>query len=392
MFALVDCNNFYASCERTFNPALLNRPVVVLSNNDGCIIARSNEAKVLGIVMGAPYFQHKEAMEKNNVAVFSSNYELYGDMSARVMETLLHHAPDLEVYSVDEAFLNLTGVARLDAFCRSLHHKVRRDTGIPVSIGVAPTKTLAKVANHIAKKRPENNGVCMLDTEDKIKSALADFAIGDVWGIGRALRRFCNDLGIETALDFASKPNDWLRQHFHVTGLRTAWELRGQPCIAFNQMPPERKGIAVTRCFSTRLTDYDKVKEALVSYTVRAAEKMRKERRMAGKVLVFIHTSPHAKNEPHCYRDKSYKLSYPTNDTFDLIPYTLKALQNIYQPGYRYMKAGVEYSDLIEEGKENADLWVQPQSEKQAKLMKEIDKLNLYYGRNKVFYAGMGIK
>lgn len=392
MFAIVDCNNFYASCERAFNASLLNRPVVVLSNNDGCVIARSNEAKALGIKMGAPYFQFKETMEKYNVAIFSSNYELYGDMSARVMETLLAYTPELEVYSVDEAFLNVKGIIDLENYSRNLRYIVGKNTGIPVSIGIAPSKTLSKMANHFAKKKPELKGVCILDTKAEITDALSNFPINEVWGIGRALSQFCTDIGIETALDFATKPDEWIRQHFTITGLRTAWELRGQPCIAFNQMPPERKGIAVTRSFSKRLTEYGDMKEAVISFTVRAAEKMRKEKRIANRVLVFIHTSPFAKSEPYLYRDKSFKLSYPTNNTIDLIPYTVKALEQIYKPGYRYMKAGVEFSGLIEEGKENYDLWIKPNAEKQKVLMKEIDKLNLHYGRNTVFYAGMGIK
>ena len=391
MFAIVDCNNFYASCERAFNATLLNRPVVVLSNNDGCVIARSNEAKALGIKMGAPYFQFKEVMEQNNVAIFSSNYELYGDMSARVMETLLAHAPELEVYSVDEAFLCLKGISDLENYSRHLRYIVGKNTGIPVSIGIAPSKTLSKLANHYAKKKPEWKGVCILETKAQITNALADFPIGEVWGIGRALSQFCTGIGIETALDFAAKPDDWIRQHFTITGLRTAWELRGQPCIAFNQMPPERKGIAVTRSFSKRLTEYADMKEAVISFTVRAAEKMRKEKRIANRVLVFIHTSPFAKQEPHLYRDKLVKLSYPTNNTIDLIPYTVGALEQIYEPGYRYMKAGVEFSGLMEEGKENFDLWIQPDADKQKTLMKEIDKLNVHYGRNTIFYAGMGI-
>ena len=391
MFALVDCNNFYASCERVFNPKLENKPVVVLSNNDGCIIARSNEAKQLGIVMGAPYFKHKQDLERHNVAVFSSNYELYGDMSARVMEVLLKESSQLEVYSVDEAFINLKGINNYEEFAQNLRQLVKRSTGIPVSIGIGPTKTLAKVANHSAKKKPEHKGVCCLVTKQQIEQALENFPIGEVWGIGRAWRRFCNEIGIETAADFAGRPDDWIRQNFHVVGLRTAWELRGTSCIPFNQAPPAAKGIAVTRCFSQRLTDIDKLQEALLSYTARAAEKMRKEKLAARHMLVFIHTSPHAKQEPLYYKKTSFTLPYPTNNTLELIPYTVKALKRIYQPGHRYMKGGIEFTDLVEEDHENLDIFIKPTSQKDTQLMKAIDRLNLHYGRNKVFFAGMGI-
>lgn len=391
MYAIVDCNNFYPSCERLIDPALENRPVVVLSNNDGCIIARSNEAKALGIAMGDPFFKHKENLQKHNVAVFSSNYELYGDMSARVMEVLLAESPDLEVYSVDEAFIDLKDMPDLESFARSLHTKVKRSTGIPVSIGIAPTKTLAKVANHSAKKKPEYKGVCCLQNAEQIDKALQQFPIGDVWGIGRAWRESCNKMGIETAAEFAAQPNDWLRQHFHVVGLRTAWELRGISCIPFNQAPPPRKGISVTRSFSQRLTEPQEIQQALISYTARAAEKMRKEKLAARQMLVFIHTSPHIVPEQRCFRKTSFTLPYPTNNTLELIPYTIKALGHIFKPGYRYMKGGIEFTDLVEDERENLDMFIKPQAQEESQLMKAIDRINLHYGRNTVFFAGMGI-
>ena len=281
MFALVDCNNFYASCERVFNPALRTRPVVVLSNNDGCIIARSAEAKALGLKMGDVYYKVREMLERNNVAVYSSNYTLYGDLSQRVMQTLEQFSPEVEIYSIDEAFLNLDGFADLPELAARIRTTVRQWTGIPVSVGIAPTKTLAKLANNTAKKKAGYNGVCILENAAVWEPVLAAFEVGDVWGIGRQYARLLHGIGVDTALKFAQLPDTWLRKHMSVVGLRTAQELRGQPCIPLELEADLKKGITVSRSFGKRITEYADLAEALCSYVSRAGEKLRRQRLQA---------------------------------------------------------------------------------------------------------------
>lgn len=391
MFALVDCNNFYASCERVFNPSLEGRPIVVLSNNDGCVIARSNEAKALGIKMGEPYFQSRELMEKNNVVVLSSNYELYGDMSSRVMQTLLLHTPILENYSIDEAFLDLTGFPDPLAHAAELRRIVRQWTGIPVSVGIGPTKTLSKVANHIAKKAMAQVGVCGLLTADEIAKALSVFPIGDVWGIGRQLALLLAKHGVSTAGEFREMPDRWIRKNMHVVGLRIAWELRGIKCHELEVSPPPKKSICVSRSFSHRLTDIDSVREALLTHAARAGEKLRKNRLLAKRMLVFLHTSPFAKDEPFYYGKMPFNLPSATNDTLDINHFALMALERIFRPGHRYMKCGLELSEMVEQGAENLELFTAPRTERSESLMKAIDVLNHKMGRNTVVFAGSGL-
>ena len=392
MFALVDCNNFYASCERVFNPRLEGKPIVVLSNNDGCIIARSNEAKALGIKMGEPLFKCRETIEKNKVFVFSSNYELYGDMSARVMQTLLLHTPLLENYSIDEAFLDLTGFDNPISHGTELRRLVRKWTGIPVSVGIAPTKTLSKVANHIAKKILVKVGVCGLLTDEEITDALSRFPIGDVWGIGRQWGRFLTEQGITTALQFSQLPDSWIRKHMHVVGLRIAWELRGIKCHELEFSPPPKKSICVSRSFSQRLTHKEQIREALLTHTARAGEKLRRNNLLANRMLVFMHTSPHAKNERFHYAKLPLKLPFATNDTMELCHYTMLALDHVFQAGHRYMKCGIELSDIVPVGGDNHDLFSSSRNQRSASLMKTIDTLNQKMGRNTVAFAGAGIK
>ena len=297
MFALVDCNNFYASCERVFNPAIVRRPVIVLSNNDGCVIARSNEAKAIGFNMGEPFFKVRDLAARHGVAVFSSNYTLYGDMSSRVMQTLAQFTPQLEIYSIDEAFLNLSGFAsaQLDAHAAAIRHTVRQWTGIPVSVGIGPTKTLAKAANHLAKKVSAANGVWIIDTPEQRQESLSRLAIGDVWGIGRQWATFLEAHGIRTALEFSQQPDSWIRAHLNVVALRTATELRGTSCIPLELAPPPRKGLVVSRMFGHKPTAFEPISQALIAYVTRAAEKLRRDRLTARHMQVFLHNSPFGK-------------------------------------------------------------------------------------------------
>ena len=291
MFALVDCNNFYASCERVFQPKLETRPVVVLSNNDGCIIARSNEAKKLGIGMGVPFFEVRPIVECYGVAVRSSNYELYGDMSGRVMQTLMQITSDVEVYSIDEAFCDLSGFLHrdLEAYGWEIKDTVKRWTGLPVGVGIGRTKTLAKLANNAAKKA---DGVVVLESEAMTKAILAMTPVRDVWGIGRQYDKLLEKYGIRTAYEFSRARDSWIRRHMHVTGLRTAQELRGIPCIPLEEQPDPKQNIAMSRMFGRPITDLKDLEEAIATYATRAAEKLRREGLHANTMLVFFYTSP----------------------------------------------------------------------------------------------------
>ena len=391
MFALVDCNNFYASCERVFNPSLEGKPIVVLSNNDGCIIARSNEAKALGIKMGDPYFKSRELIEQNKVVVFSSNYELYGDMSSRVMQTLELHTPQVENYSIDEAFLLLDGLHEPMHHAADLRRIVKQWTGIPVSVGVAPTKTLSKVANHIAKKKLVNIGVCGLNTETEIATALSQFPVTDVWGIGRQWGKFLAEHGIATADDLRRQPDSWIRKNMHVVGLRIAWELRGIKCHELELSPPPKKSICVSRSFSERLTTMQPIHEAILTHTARAGEKLRHNKLLAKHMMVFLHTSPHAANEQFQYGKLAFKMPFYTNDTFELSHYASIALEQLFKPGHRYMKCGIELMDLVAEGSENLDLFDKMRNPRHQALMQTMDSINKKMGRHTVQFAGAGL-
>lgn len=395
MFALVDCNNFYASCERAFNPKLRGRPIVVLSNNDGCVIARSAEAKALGIDMGGPYFKIKEILTRHNVAVFSSNYTLYGDMSARVMETLSQFSPDMEIYSIDEAFLGLKGFNDLPAHAEKIRATVRQWTGIPVSVGIAPTKTLAKLANQTAKKNAAYNGSCVLDTPATWLPILAKFEVRNIWGIGGQYAKMLQGHGVDTALKFAQLPDTWLRKNMSVVGLRTAQELRGISCIELELHADPKKGITVSRSFGRRITAYTELQEALASYVSRAGEKLRRENLQAKHMLVFMHTSPHATDkvkDPFYAPQMSFALPQHTNYTPELVHYAVWSLRKMYKPGYRYMKCGVILTDLVETGKATLDLFDTRDTGQQAELMKAMDKLNSRWGQRTAFYAASGVK
>ena len=394
MIGLVDCNNFYASCERAFNPSLRNRPVVVLSNNDGCVIARSNEAKELGIAMGALPFEIEKLIEQNNVAVFSSNYTLYGDMSHRVMTILQTYSQDVEIYSIDEAFLSFDGynLYDLEAYGREIVGKVTRGTGIPVSMGIASSKTLAKVANKTAKKRKELKGVFVIDSDEKRIEALRNFAIGDVWGIGRQYAELLVRQGVKTALEFTQMNKEWIQKHMTVVGRRTYDELCGHPRIDFELMPPAKQVICNARSFGSMLTEYTQVEEAVANYAARCCEKLRKQNCCAGVVMVFVHTNQHRKDLPQYGKNIVINLPVATNSSMELVKYATKGLRAIFKAGFHYKKAGVIVSDIVPAASIQSNMFYELDAVKQGKIMKVLDELNGVMGRNKVIVGRQGFE
>ena len=392
MYGLVDCNNFFASCERVFQPDLNGVPIVVLSNNDGCVIARSNEAKALGIPMGEPAFKLKELIESNQVAVFSSNYTLYGDMSNRVMKTLATFVSTIEIYSIDEAFLNLKGFEHLDlsVFGRKIVRTTSKNTGIPVSMGIAPTKTLAKVASWFAKKHKGYKGVCVIDTEEKRIKALQKFDIGDVWGVGRKHTKTMNYYGIHTAYDFTQRSRSWVRRNFTVVGERMWNELQGIPCIEMDSTPSAKKQICTSRSFGSKLTSFEDILEAVSNHAASCAAKLRRQKSCAAGLLVFIMTNPFSERDTQYVNSKHLSISIPTNSTAEIIQYAKMLLQDIYKPGFSYKKAGVIVTEIISDSPLQGDLFDTVDREKHKKLLKAIDSLNDGLGSNKVRIASQG--
>ncbi|MBJ6119502.1 Y-family DNA polymerase [Pontibacter sp. BT310] len=390
LFAIVDCNNFYASCERVFNPALNGRPVVVLSNNDGCIIALSNEAKALGIKMGTPYFQARPQLEKDGVAVFSSNYELYGDMSRRVVETLQQFTPNLEVYSIDESFLDLGDFYKIDlqSYAKTIKETVFQWTGIPVAVGVATTKTLAKVANRLSKKSTKADGVLVLTDERHIEAALKRTDVGSVWGIGRRYATKLAGLGIHTAWDLRNVTDGFAKKHLTVVGLRTVKELRGESCMELEHMPPAKQNICTSRSFGETLTELTDLEEALATHTVRCAMKLRKQKSCAGVITVFLMTNRFT--EQHYYYSRTIKLDSPTSSELDLLRHATRALKQLYRPGLQYKKAGVIVSDIVPANQVQLSLLSSQNTERDTKLMHVLDDLREKYGNKFVKYGVQG--
>lgn len=384
MYALVDCNNFYASCERVFRPDLNGKPVVVLSNNDGCVIARSNEAKALGIPMGAPAFQFQALFDEHHVAVFSANFALYGDMSQRVMSILTDFYPDIELYSIDEAFLKLTGhsLEHLDADIRALQHKVRKWTGIPISMGIAPTKTLAKVASRIAKKFPERTQhVYWINDETKRLKALKWLPVDDVWGIGRQYSKFLQKYGICTAQDLVYQPDEWIQKHLSINGLRLKQELLGKPMLDL-EVSEAKKHIATTRSFEEDYTHLAQLQERIATFAVTCAEKLRRQQSHCNALLVFVRTNRH-KDVPQANQSVVVRLPYPTSSNLDLANAALAALERIFQEGLRYKKAGVILMDFSPEQNPQLGLFEQGNARHPA-LMRAIDRLNGRFGQQKI--------
>ncbi|MEI8657305.1 translesion error-prone DNA polymerase V subunit UmuC [Vibrio sp. Hal054] len=395
VFALVDCNNFYASCEKLFRPDLKDTPVVVLSNNDGCVVARSRETKSLGIKMGVPVFQIKSEIQRHGILTFSSNYALYADLSSRVMRTLEEMAPRVEVYSIDEAFLDLTGIESaisLVEFGQQVRERIGHWIGITVCVGIAPTKTLAKLANHAAKKYPATQGVVDLTNPDRQRRLLALVPVDDVWGVGRRLSKRLNALGITTALDLANASPRAIRDQFSVVLERTVRELNGESCIELEEIPPTKKQIVCSRSFGAKVTQFELLREAVCEYATRATEKLRKEQQQAKVMTVFIRTSPFKDNEPQYSNSASGELLIPSCDTRDFIELASHLLKRIWKDGFRYAKAGVMLSDFYDPGMFQPGLFddVSTRSNSQ-QLMSVLDTIN-QSGAGKVFFAGQGTK
>ena len=387
---LVDCNSFYVSCERLFNPKIRKKPVVVLSNNDGCIISRSNEAKALGIKMGEPYFKGKDIIIKNNVQVFSSNYSLYGDISRRVMRTLKRFNSDIEVYSIDEAFLDLSNFTdeEVEKVGKEIRATVLQWTGIPTSIGIAKTKTLSKVANHIAKKT--QSGVTSLIGIENIDPILEKVEINDVWGVGKQLTKFYQKNGIYNAKQLKNKSNTWIKRSSNVLSSRTAMELRGIPCIDLETTTSKRKSCVVSRSFGKRVEKFQELREAVANYCLNASEKIRSESLVAKAITVFVRTSPFQRNFGYYSNSKTLDFPIATNNSIETVKAAMSILDSIFRNGYRYQKAGVMLTGLSNaEGKKN--LFSSEKDEKINSLMRSIDNTNHRYGRSTLSVASAGV-
>ncbi|WP_162052583.1 Y-family DNA polymerase [Pontibacter pamirensis] len=393
-FALVDCNSFYVSCERVFRPELEDVPVVVLSNNDGCVIARSDEAKALGIKMGMPYFQLKDLIKRERVEVFSSNYELYGDMSRRVVSTLSQFTPNLEIYSIDECFLDLSHLKpeEVEEWGRSVRETVKKWTGIPVSVGAAGTKTLAKLANRLAKKRAEAGGVLALHTAAETEEALRKTPVGDVWGIGRQHAKRLQQLNVTTAWDLSRMPDGWVKKNMAVTGLRTLLELRGQPCQDLELETPDKKNICTSRSFGRPLTELCDIEEALSTHTVRCATKLRRQNSCASGVTVFLMTNRFAVTEHVYCNSRTIQLPQPTNSELELLPRAMHLLKDMFRPGKRYVKVGIILNGLVPASEVQLDLFSNQNGEKHSKLMDTLDTLRQRFGHHALKYAVQGNK
>jgi len=392
MIALVDCNNFYVSCERVFNPLLEAKPVVVLSNNDGCVVARSNEAKSMGIPGGIPAFKIKDAINSGHVYALSSNYALYGDMSRRVMETLSCFSPDIEIYSIDEAFLDLSGFPDMnfEEYCRKIRHTVFRWTGLPVSIGLAETKTLAKIAGDFAKKSPKTGGVLNLAGSPYRDRFLGLTEIGDVWGIGRRLSKFLKAGGINTALDFAKTDDGWVKKYMGITGVRTVRELRGIPSIKMSLSIPAKKQICVSRSFGRPVDTIAEIREAVSCYAARAGEKLRREKLAAGAIMVFMMTNRFGRG-PQYAESVITNLPVPSDSSRELIKYALSGAETIYRSGYKFIKAGVVLMELRPREHVQTDMFYSPDFRTDRKITDAMDQINARMGSGTLKYAAEGI-
>ena len=392
IFALVDCNNFYASCERVFNPKLEGKPVVVLSNNDGCIIARSNEAKDLGIKMGEPYYKLNAVLAKLGVNVFSSNYALYGDMSQRVMETLKQFTPNIEVYSIDEAFLDFNDLY-IDNFAKylmSIKTTVKQWTGMPVSVGVGPTKTLAKLANHIAKKNLQYQGVFDLGSEKDIDSMLDRVKVCDIWGIGRRYNLLLTQNQVDTALDLKNADLGWIRKKMTIVGERMVRELRGEACYGLDENPASKKSIVSSRSFAREVETKEDLGEALSQYVSIAAEKLRSQKSLTSFISVFLHTN-YFKEAPQYSNCAGRKFLEPTSSTSELAEQAMALLDKIYKKGYKYKKIGIYFTGIMLEDKLQYTLFNPAEKRKKSKLlMKTMDDLNNIFGDDTVKIASQG--
>ena len=394
MFALIDCNNFYVSCERVFNPKLNNKPVVVLSNNDGCAISRSNEAKNLGIPMGAPAFKYEKIFRENNVHIFSSNFPLYGDMSSRVMSILSKFTPNIEIYSIDEAFLKFEGFENydLESYCQKIKNMVFKWTGIPISIGVAPTKALAKVANQISKKFPnQTKGVYLIKSKEKRIKALKWLKIQDVWGIGFRHAKRLKNIKINTAYNFINLEDGWVRKNMSVVGLRLKKELEGKSVLELEEVRSPKKAIATTRSFEGTITDYEKIKERISTFAICCAEKLRAQNSNCNSIYVFVRSNKFQKNKPQYRIGILMTIPFSTNSNMIISKYAVQGLKKIFKQGINYKKAGVIVMGL--DSSENHQLNLFENEDPRHKyLMKIIDFIQKKEGQSKIKLASQDLK
>jgi len=387
MYALIDCNNFYASCERVFNPALRGKPIVVLSNNDGCVIARSNEAKACGIPMGAPAFEYKQVFEQHDIQVFSANFTLYGDLSNRVMNILSNYSPEQEIYSIDECFLKLTGMkCDLTEYGLKMRKQVFQWTGIPVSVGIAPTKSLAKAANRIAKKFTEKTGGCyVIDTEEKRIKALKWLDVDDVWGIGRRNAKKLKSLGVNKAYDFCQMSKSWVLKNMTVVGMRLQDDLNGIPTLDMEPVEP-KQSIATTRTFDRDCRTYEEVRERIVTFTVSCAEKLRSQHSLCNALTVFVESNRFKENDEQYSNQAVIKLPFPSSSGIELAKFALQGLQAIYKKGIGYKRAGVILMNFVPDTEYQQSLFYKS-NPKHARLMQAVDTINTKFGQQKVRLA-----
>lgn len=392
MYALVDCNNFYCSCERVFNPALNKRPVIVLSNNDGCAIARSEEAKALGIEMGSPVHMIGDLIEKNNVAVFSSNYTLYGDMSNRVMNILSSFAPAIELYSIDEAFLDLSALnyEQHEKLGWRIKKTVNKYTGLPVSVGIAPTKTLAKMANRFAKRKKKDTGVHWVKDKAAIDELLSATPLQEIWGIGKQYTKFLQKNKFFTAADFVNAPEEWVRKNMTVVGQRLLNELNGKSSIDWEGGPVKKKNICTSRSFGVLVTNASQLEQACANYTAGCARKLRMQESCATKIHVFVQTNIHRIQDEQYFSSVTIQLPVATNNTSELLKYSLKALAIIYKPGINYLKIGVIVEELVPEKEIQFGLFDETDRERNRSLMSCMDKINKAFGKDIVRISSQG--
>lgn len=393
MFALADCNNFYASCERVFRPDLQGKPIIVLSNNDGCAVARSEEAKALGIKMGAPLFKIRDIVEKHNVAVFSGNMALYGDMSQRVRWVLEEYAPSVEVYSIDECFLDLRGMDNIDfdAYAKEISAQCWRQTSIPVSVGIAPTKTLAKIASKLCKQYPKLRGGCYMHRPQDIEKVLRKFPIEDVWGIGRRSAPKLKERGVNTAYDFTQLPENIVHSLMGITGVRTWNELRGVPCIEFEDGFEAKQSICVSRSFSSEIYDVTELQEQVANFASSLAEKLRKQRCVTAEMVVFAYTNRFKDNAPQTYSNGLISFSTPTADQRKIVADAVHLTQRIFKSGYGYKKAGVIATKIISENEVMHSLFEDREAiERERKITLALDSINATFGKGTIKLAVQG--
>ncbi|MFI3296712.1 MAG: Y-family DNA polymerase [bacterium] len=385
MIGLCDCNNFFVSCERVFRPDLERRPVVVLSNNDGCIIARSNESKALGIKMGQPLYQVRHIIQQYKVTIFSSNYNLYGDMSKRVFQTVKEKVPSIEIYSIDEAFIDFSGIATEESvrIARELVRTIRRNTGIPVSIGISPTKTLAKIASKLCKQYPKLEGVCLLHRPEDITKVLSKFPIEDVWGIGRRYSKMLHTCGVKNAEEFRALPEEWVLSRMSIVGVRTWRELHGTRSIEFDDRESDKKSIMVSRSFAKELTTSAELQESLTTFIAQAATRLRKQQSVASEMQIFIATNRHREDKPQHHASEVIRFGIATDSTLDMVKEGIKLLHQIFRNGYEYKKAGVLLSNI--QSKKNLQIGLFDDVEhikKQDAIMQTIDSITQRFGNS----------